>query len=417
MAPIIQRLKTLFGQGPKSDYAQAIDLYNQGRYALAGEKFEQYIRRAGPRSLDLQLARFYAGRAHRNVGLLALHRGEFRLAADELKLACNASPEQRDLWLYFGIALFNDQKYVEAIEVLHRLVEGGYDRLRLQILLTRAELAAGRFDAAEQRLEGMIGGHPTYPDLHHLLARARAGRSDFDAAAAALDAALEHRATYVGARVDRAKVAVITGQAKAAVELLTEALRLAPDDPTMWWDMTMAAAMAGDGSRVNQALDRLFDLDPKHERGRALRAAMTGGELARAADPFISSLAGIATNKYDEDQAEELGAAIRKRAEEELTTPRPYQPNFSELASLLQEEADEGLSRTLMDIYKQLIIENPGYADLHYHLGRVHERLGELRPAIERYKSAIGINPDYGQAKDSYQRLLARIGADKVEDD
>lgn len=43
----------------------------------------------------------------------------------------------------------------------------------------------------------------------------------------------------------------------------------------------------------------------------------------------------------------------------------------------------------------------------HYNMGRYCERIEEWQQALEWYKKAIELKPDYQQAKDAYYRLLA----------
>ena len=51
--------------------------------------------------------------------------------------------------------------------------------------------------------------------------------------------------------------------------------------------------------------------------------------------------------------------------------------------------------------------ENPAFP--HLNLGRVHERQGKWAEAIESYKRALTLNPEYALAKKALGRLISSM--------
>ena len=57
-----------------------------------------------------------------------------------------------------------------------------------------------------------------------------------------------------------------------------------------------------------------------------------------------------------------------------------------------------GKHQEAIEAFKQAIRINPDYAEVHYNLGVAHGKSGMHKEAIEAYKQAIRINPDYSDA-------------------
>ena len=52
-----------------------------------------------------------------------------------------------------------------------------------------------------------------------------------------------------------------------------------------------------------------------------------------------------------------------------------------------------------IEFYKEKVRENPDDAEAHYNLGNAYYDLGRHQEAIESYKQAIRIDPDYREAR------------------
>ena len=49
-----------------------------------------------------------------------------------------------------------------------------------------------------------------------------------------------------------------------------------------------------------------------------------------------------------------------------------------------------------IEAFKKALSINPNYAEGHYNMGTTLKKQGELEEAVEAYNKAIAINPDYG---------------------
>jgi len=59
---------------------------------------------------------------------------------------------------------------------------------------------------------------------------------------------------------------------------------------------------------------------------------------------------------------------------------------------------EAGMYKEAIEAYKQAIRIKPDFAEAHYNLGVTYSRLGVYRDSIEAYKQAIRIKPDYAEA-------------------
>ena len=59
---------------------------------------------------------------------------------------------------------------------------------------------------------------------------------------------------------------------------------------------------------------------------------------------------------------------------------------------------------------EQALRSKPDYAEAHYNLGVVLERVGRAQEAIEHYEQALRIKPDYVKAHYNLGVALARLG-------
>lgn len=408
-----KRLKSLLNLGREPQYTRGIDLYNQRQYAAAADQFDQFLKGPGRSGLDGQLARFYSGRAHRNVGLMALHRNQTDRAVASLERACQVSPEQPDLMLYYGIARFNAGDYRRAAEILDGLLHRGHGSLRVRIILARARLAGELFDEARTLLDDLVRNYPDYPDLRYLLALAEAGRGDLSAAVDSLQAALDIRPGYLAARLDLVRVCLLAGDDGAAREASAALVDEVPDLVAGWWCLALAELEQGDLDGARRAVDRLWELDQNHAAAAALMAMFNGDPPPASGDPAGEALAKLwhqTGPPRGEGDWRRLARACLPALRDEIFKARPWQPNFAEVVDVLESEADDGLCRLLQGILEERLADYPRFADLHFHLGRIHERLGRLNEALKCYQEAVSTNPAYAQARTALEAVAAKLG-------
>ncbi|MBU0514060.1 MAG: tetratricopeptide repeat protein [Proteobacteria bacterium] len=406
-------LKSLLNLGREPQYTRGIELYNQRQYAAAADQFDQFLEDRNRPGLDGQLARFYSGRAHRNVGLMALHRGQTDRAVASLERACLISPEQPDLRLYYGIALFNAGEYGRAAEIIEGLLHRGRGSLRVRIILARAQLAGERFDEARTLLDDLVRTHPGYPDLRYLLGLAEAGRGDLTAAVGSLNEALDIRPGYLAARLDLARVSLLADDYHTAREAAAALVDTVPDLVAGWWCLALAELGRGELAAARRAVDLLRDLDENHAAAAALEAVFNGHRPAVTGDPAGDALAELwreAGPPRGEGDWRQTARACRRAVRDEIFKARPWQPNFAEVVDVLESEADDGLCRLLQGILEERLADYPRFADLHFHLGRVYERLGRLDEALKSYQEAVSTNPGYAQAAQALENLVGKIG-------
>jgi len=208
----------------------------------------------------------------------------------------------------------------------------------------------GQLDQAIQTLRGRLEQDPSSAELHHQLGLLLAQRDELPEAAERLGCAAANDPTRAEIQQDHAMVLGLLGRSEEALAALQRACRLVPWDEAIRGQLNLAAAAVEQaGGRA-----RLHAVDP------AEQADPAGDELAQmiAAHPeFLEAFWSMPAAGDDE--------AV-----------------FGELA----EAAERAAAR------------QPQYADLHYHRGRLYERLGRLDRADDAIGRAVAINPRYATA-------------------
>jgi tetratricopeptide (TPR) repeat protein len=75
------------------------------------------------------------------------------------------------------------------------------------------------------------------------------------------------------------------------------------------------------------------------------------------------------------------------------------------LSALTGRDPEEGLSHLRAYLGKTPPPGNPTWADAHWRMGNIYEKMGNRSAAIESYQKAMDINPEHKNAKDSLKAL------------
>ena len=294
------------------------------------------------------------------------------------------------------------------------------------IRAARDALAADRGNAAAWGRFGMV--------LHAHRLGAPAGLAY--AEASRLDGE-DHRWPHLHARL------LETAEPARALGLADEALRRNPRfSPALALRARVLDAMGDDGA-AEAAWEALREAAPGSvEAPLALgRRQLLRGELAAARTAFErvverlpssaagwSFLAQVSRRLGDPEGAAEATARARAAARSAslgaTADPDPLLIAVEDLRAdsrgreaRARRAAASGDHDSAEAIYRRLVDERPGSADLHYNHANALARLGRTEEAETAYRTALSRDPDSSAAMANLANLLARRGRDREADD
>ncbi len=275
------------------------------------------------------------------------------------------------------------------------------DHRDLLLIAALSQRHTGQIDAALATLDRLEGGHPRFSKLH------------------------EERGLCFVARRD----------APRAIQSLLVAVNLNPALPASWSMLEGLYRMTGDGAnaalaarhvailarlpREVVAATSLFhdgDLDPAEaiirrfllEQGdhpEAMRLLARIGLAHDVLDDAETLLAGVLALEPDYRLARyEYAQTLIKRQKFELARPEverllaldPAHVDYRILQATL--EVGVGRHDLAIDLYEGLRAELPEASDLHLWLGHALKTVGRVPEAVEAYREAARIRPDFGDA-------------------
>jgi Tfp pilus assembly protein PilF len=199
-----------------------------------------------------------------------------------------------------------------------------------------------------------------------------------DEALALFRRALAARASFASAQLNLAMTLEDAGQIPQAIAAYRDAARMAPRDPSS--RSSLGLLLLGQNDAVG-ALAALREALPLAEHNRAELSAIGNG-LRRAGDATLAVRA--------------LREAI---AAEESPAPAAIR---AELALALFASGERPLAESAL---RELIADEPRYADAHYVLGNMLAARREWTAAAEQYQAFLRLAPDAPQAEEARGRL------------
>ncbi len=247
-------IRSILKLGRNKDYDQAMAAYNSSRYEEALSGFSKVEAAVSESSLHGSLARFYRALTRRNLGLLDLHRGENKRAADHLREASRLLKDDPRLDYLCAVALSRAGEHGPALAGMEKAALG-LKGTRIQVTLALMSLNAGQAEAALELLQPLVAANPLFPDLRYHLAHTYIRLERIGEAVDQLETALRINPLYYHARMTLGRVLGLLGQEDRALELLEEERA----DPGRWKKELMAPCPVARG--FGELLNRLEKSD------------------------------------------------------------------------------------------------------------------------------------------------------------
>lgn len=308
------------------------------------------------------LGRFYAGQARHRLGLDDLKACRYESAAGHFRRALDHNPKASGLGRYLATCYVGMRDYKRAADAFTGVLRDhpGAEEVRIQGALSLSQV--GRIDEAIAMLREGIETSPAEPELHYQLGLMFAACERYEEAITQLTTADALRPDHPATQLRLAWCYAALQNAQKALALIEQAYRLRPYDPEIAMHLALAA------------------------------------RAAREVEPDVT-VTLPATENWSPPEVAVMDELLEVVSED---------PDFVEaMLGLEQTDVDRQVFRMLAGTLEAALSRNAEYADLHYHVARVYERLGEPDRAIEASQRAVKINPRFTEALIHLGRLYA----------
>jgi tetratricopeptide (TPR) repeat protein len=434
---LTKTIKKIVTLGRHSSYQEGIELYNQGLFEAALEKFKLLTKtNIGESSLHYNLASFYSGLIHRNLGLLYLHKGDYADAIGHFNMALEFNPTHYEIYNYLGIGYNNWRKYQKAMGSFTKVLELAPELLSLRYKVAIVLYNLKKYDVAREELQNLVESNPKFADFHFHLGVVLAHERHFEEAQKAFSAALVLNPSYFQAKVQSALTLAALGHHESADQKLQDLVKEKPLYPDLYYYLGVNQAAQKDWSRALENVKKALEINPSYPKALFLLGILyLKNDNPEAAIEAIQRALELDLNEEKQAFAHNLLSSLEKRKkikdqgreEFALLNLNPLQeeyleailevyphhlpivPDYIEILEKFGTKWDRPLLTTLVRLYEDEIAKTPDYADYHYQLGKVYDQMDAWDKAIMAYSKALELNPYFFKARVRLYKLYLKV--------
>ncbi len=430
-------LKKIVTLGKHPLYEEGIQLYNEGFFPEALEIFKKIVTRGqNEASLHFNLASFYSGLIHRNLGLLFLHKGDFSEAIAHFNRALEFNPTHYEIYNYLGIAYNNWKKYPKAMSAFSRVLKLAPELLSLRYKVAIVLYNLKKYDQALEEIRRLIGLNPKFADLHYHLGVIYAHQRQFKEAQKAFSHAVDLNPYYLQAKIELSLIEAAQGNHELAMEKLKAIIKLRPNYPDLYYNIGVIQAAQKDWKGARDSIMKALEINKNYSNAHFILGILSlrnnEPEAAEQAiqraleldleEPKRSLAKNILDylNKRKEIKPNEDNAAILAQLNplqegylEEMLQVYPQHlpivPDYFEIMEKFGSKWDRPLLTTLVKLYEDAVAETPHYADLHFQLGKIYDQMEAWDKAILALTKALEINPLFSKARIHLYQIFLKV--------
>lgn len=345
--------------GPAELYTQGVSLFRQGLYEQAIDALEDIQHQD---DLTGQLARYCKGVSHRAMGIEHLSAGKWDQAERQFRQAVSLLGSQADLTSYLASLYARSGRHDLCARQMESAPSSGEHGIANVRKFAQAQWRCGQREQAMMTILAAMRRHVGDAQLHLQLGLFHAASEEFDKAKGSLERAVKGDSSNAEAHYYLGLAAAACGDVILTFRSLHRAMHLCPTNVMIAYQLSLAA-----------------------------RAAAAGGYHVVVQLPEKTCLAS-------NTPAQQLANLVT------------HEKGFMESClAMPSSELDQQLFETLSGVLRLALSQHENYADLHYLMAGVLDRLGQISEAAEHVSRALQINPDYVAA-----RLLAAKLAEKA---
>ena len=403
-------------------------MYNNGSFHEALAHFDQ-ITQLGhlPFSLHSNLASFYSGMTHCNLGILAIYTGNYEAAIDHLEAAVHFIPQEFAPFYYMGIAYNNLGQFDEAMDAFNKVAYLNPDFLPVKARVALVFYNEARYQDAQKELENILVKNPQWADMYYHLGLIKASQGNYAEGLKDVEASLNINPHYLKARIMKGVLLAQTGNSEEGSVILAQVHRERPQFPDVCYYLGLVYASMNQLEEADKMLQRAVNLNPNYVDAHFLRGlvliASGRYDEARGSLKFILSL------KPDHREAKMIMFQIENLRNQEnfqdnsLTgnqfsdrilelLPRHVHilPEFTDIVHIFSPEENPGLYWSLIRFFESTAERNPHYADVFENMGALYAKLEEYDKSVYCFRQALSTNPRYARARINLYRVLRTLG-------
>jgi tetratricopeptide (TPR) repeat protein len=320
-------------------------------------------------------------RAHNNLGVVLLDRGQVTDAIARYEQALRLKPDYAEAHNNLGNALRKVGRKQEAIAHYEQALRIRTDYAEAHNNWGNALAEVGRVTEAIAHYEQALRIKPDYPEAHNNLGNVLVDVAPLSEGLGHYKEALRLKPDYPEAHNNLGNVLLDMGQPSEAMAHYNEALRLNPD-------------YAEAHNNLGNALRKI---------GRTQEAIAQYEQALRLKSNYALAHNNLGNVLVDADRVTDAIAHY----EQALRLNPDYADAHNNLGNIL---FDTGRLPDAMGHYKEALRIRPDYAEAHYGLGNTQLKMGQPSEAMAHYKEALRIKPDYPEAHYSSGIALFQLG-------
>lgn len=287
-----------------------------------------------------------------------------------------------------GAARFRSGDYQEAARFLRRSIELDPQFVAAYLLLSRSHEFAGDREQA-----------------HEVLERAREVTGSPDAR---------------GARIVRARLALMDGEVDRAVQLFEELTAAYPEDPDLLFEAALAQEDAGNLEEAVKLLEQVVQLDPTHPRAffHLGKNTILLGESEKALGEHLVKGLAVSTQLNDlygkADIVNAMGVAYERLGrydeaiehyrqshdlKQQVGNKQGAATSLSNVANIMifqgRYDEAEGILEQTRELFQEVNYQ-PGIANTVNQFGVIYEDRGDFKQALDYYKEGLQLRKRLG---------------------
>ena len=362
--------------------------------------------------------------ANHNMGVLAVGVGKVLDALPFFKTALEGNPSAVQFWLSYIDALIKLEKLTDAKVLLDQAksngVEGGnFDKLERRLLQTDQGSPSpsqnsflntashlresGKLGQAIDLLTDGITQFPKDADMLALLSHCYILNDDLEEATLYLAKAKSIDPNNASVGWNKVRLLLKNKSMAEAVAIARNTNKRFPDDVEGMGVLGSCLRATKEISESIVYLDKAIELNPNYAEALINRGliyltkenkvkALADLETAHKLKPHIKQIWDLVINlKIELKEFSEAIILIKRISEIDSTNER----NFASMAFCYQNLADFGLA---IEAYKKAIAIKPDYVEAYVNLGSALKKQDKLEEAVEFYKKALSFKPDCAEA-------------------
>ena len=350
-------------------------------------------------------------KARGGLGDALAKQGRFDEAISQYRQALSTDPNYSHAHGNLGVALSAQGELDEAVSEFHLALQIKRDDAEAHNSLGTVLVAQGKLDEAIRHFRMALEARPHHADAHYNLGSVLRSQGRFDEAIDQFQQILQTRPDYAYAYCGLGLILQARGKLDEAIGCYRQALEIEPDCAEA--HANLGDLLSGQG-KLDDAISyyrRSLQADPNYAHAHCnLGVALSAkGELEEAAAHFRQA---IRIDPHYAEAHNNLGSLLLAfgRVDEAISHFRHALQTGADYHQAQRPNVGRQSGVSLggaVNRYSHALRPMPDYARVHHNLGRALARAGNLVEALEHYRRAAELKPDWPTALNDAAKILA----------